>query len=136
MVDVVTYSLHWLVPTFFAYICDTVSVLRKKKNHCEKEAISYFKWWACCCIVKSVPNLDQEERNSYPGSDMNQMCHQGQVTLWVFISSSIKMRIVTAIETAIVQYPLFLSSMGIKVTIFSWENFVPNNVAFSIILCT
>lgn len=35
----------------------------------------------CCYIVKSVLNLDQEERDSYPGSDMNQMCHQSQATL-------------------------------------------------------
>ena len=27
-----------------------------------------------CCIVKSVLNLDQE-RDSYPGSDIKQMCH-------------------------------------------------------------
>lgn len=28
-----------------------------------------------CCIVKPVLNLDQEERDSYPGSDIKQMCH-------------------------------------------------------------
>lgn len=112
-----------------------LSVLRKNKIVVEKDVFHISTDGGCCYIVKSVLKLDQEERDSYPDADMNWIYHQGQVSFLVFISSYVKMRVVIVAQNAIIdQYPL-LSSMGVKLTIFSLENIVPNKVAFSILPC-
>lgn len=135
MVDVrLIHSTNLSKKIVCAYNCDTMSVLRKHKIIVEKDAFHISTDGGCCYIVK-VLKLDQEERDSYPDSDTNWIYHQGQVTFLEFISSYVKMRVVIVAQNAIIhQYPL-LSSMGVKLTIFSLENIVPNKVAFSILPC-
>lgn len=135
MLDVMNYSLYWFIKKCLCLCLWYHVSLRKNKIIVKKHPFHILTDGGCRYIVKSVLKLDEEERDSYSGFDMSWMCHQGQVTLLVFISSYVKKRVISVAQNAIIhQYPL-LSSMGEKVTILILENTVPNKIAFSILPC-